>query len=531
MLKKLLFIFIILFINLSHVDSGIYIKEFPTPQDEKPGASSGSSSGGSSHGQAIIPAETTSLNITWEIISPKREEGFFNESNEIIVCLVRVTSMEKEGLKNLEIWQIPGNGLRIVNCTYPIRTSSISEILEYRISDKSLIQPNDIINISFIKNKLQNNTSDLYQHIFSLLNKTTKSLINENAIANNLTNKLIKDFNIIINNRTDKDLNATHFTGSDAILRHTSLIGGEKKSLYQGFSNNSRSFLEMDDYRLFKRRLFEDAFPTGIRRIHYYKEHENYNLSKNYFIKIGRNEIGNNNLKEGESITFKYYLLPEKIGKTEVSSIIRADGFYREETKFINIIEREPRFEVSYLCPSKEIVCNEPMEFEYYIKYLGGDEDEKAFDICFNPVVNKVTRGKFCVIDSPETIKGWLFRRGKTENFTVIVRYLQEGYRLSPPTVSIKEKEGKFEADLSVYESDNMKDRLHFESIALKYQNISNITAIILAVLTFLSLFILVGELYLLNTELKRSKGQTDLLNELLKKIETLLAELNKKLK
>ena len=76
-----------------------------------------------------------------------------------------------------------------------------------------------------------------------------------------------------------------------------------------------------------------------------------------------------------------------------------------------------------------------------------------------------------------------------------------------------------------------MKDRLHFESIALKYQNISNITAIILAVLTFLSLFILVGELYLLNTELKRSKGQTDLLNELLKKIETLLAELNKKLK
>jgi len=125
----------------------------------------------------------------------------------------------------------------------------------------------------------------------------------------------------------------------------------------------------------------------------------------------------------------------------------------------------------------------------YYIKYIGGDENEKIFNISFNPVINKAYRNSFCEINTSKIDKK-LFRKGKTENFTVYVKYLEEGYRLSPPTVSIDGIEKKIEADISVYESNNLKDKLHFESDANKI-------ARYLLYATAASLFLLLIELWI----------------------------------
>jgi len=431
------------------------------------------------------------VNISIEILSPKREDGFFNDSSEIITVLTRITSLSKDGLKNLEAWAIPSTGLRLINCTYPLRTSKIIDLLNYRISDKSQIQYKDIFNIKHLKERLNNEDDDpLYLYIRSLLSKNTLILLSLNDSNEAYFHKaILKDFNTIINRPSDLDFNISHFDKSKIIPRRSLRLDGNERGLYQGFSNSSSGFLSMNDYRLFKRRLLEDAFPESIKRVPYYKDHEDYNLNQLNIINIGMNEIGDSNIKIGESIIFKYYLLPEKLGMSEIRSIIRGDGFYHEETIPIDIIEREPRFDVWYQVSSKEIVKDEWIEFMYYIKYIGGDENEKIFNISFNPVINKAYRNSFCEINTSKIDKK-LFRKGKTENFTVYVKYLEEGYRLSPPTVSIDGIEKKIEADISVYESNNLKDKLHFESDANKI-------ARYLLYATAASLFLLLIELWI----------------------------------
>ena len=304
------------------------------------------------------------------------------------------------------------------------------------------------------------------------------------------------------------------------------VFGGHHKYLYQGFNNNSKSFLEMNDYRLFKRRLLEDAFPAGIKRISYYKEHENCNINKLNTITITRNEIGDSDLKDRESLIFKYYLRPAKIGNTEIKSIIRADGFYYEEKIPIKVIEREPRFEIEYASPSKELVKDEPMDFEYYIKYIGGDEDEKFFDIKFNPIGNNASNNSLCKVDPPLIINK-KFSRGKTENIKVNVTYFREGYRFSPPTVAIGGKEEKFDADISVYRMDDQPSRLHYESLALKSQRDSNdiawrlmIISLISIFISFISIIILAIEIYLIHSEQCQAKEDRKEHNIILEKLE-----------
>jgi len=392
---------------------------------------------------------------------------------------------------------MPSIGLKIENCSYPLRTSKIIDLLEYRASDKSAIHNKEVNKIEYIREKFNcKNPDPLYSHIYSLLNNSTKKLLAKNDSSKDfeLCAEILKDFNSIINNSTDQDLNISHFSGSKCIPRSKVQLEGIDKGLLQGFNNNSDSFLMMNDYRLFKRRLLEDAFPKSIKRVTYYKNHEDYKLDNSNIIVIGKNELGESALKEHESVVFKYYLHPEKLGMSEIRSIIRADGFYREEITPINIIEREPRFDVTYQVPSKEIIKDDWVEFIYYITYIGGDDDEKVFDISFKSVINNATNKPFFEVNTSEINKR-LFKRGKTENFKVLVKYLEEGYRLSPPTVSISGKEKKIEADLSVYERENMKDKLHFESDANKI-------ARNLMYATFFSGLLLLIELLLISLEL-----------------------------
>jgi len=142
MLKKICIFLVVFFlvITLASCGGGIFLNNLPDLSNNKQ-SSSPPSIGGSSHAQSFLPAETISANITREIVSPKREDGFFNESNEVIVVLIKVTSLKKDGLKNLEIWEIPGNGLIIENCSYPLKTSSIKDLLDYGESDNHSFRP------------------------------------------------------------------------------------------------------------------------------------------------------------------------------------------------------------------------------------------------------------------------------------------------------------------------------------------------------------------------------------------------------
>ena len=128
--KKFFLIIFIIVLSISIVVDGIIFQNKDIMND-KP-APVPPSTGGSSHVIATASTETTHVNITIEIISPLRDEGFFNESSEVITVLTKVTPLSKNGLKNLEIWEIPSDGLKIENCSYPLRTSNIMDLLNYK---------------------------------------------------------------------------------------------------------------------------------------------------------------------------------------------------------------------------------------------------------------------------------------------------------------------------------------------------------------------------------------------------------------
>lgn len=300
----------------------------------------------SSSGDPIeSPLQVSYANITRTIVYPVRDGYFFNESGETIVVLVKITSLNKDGLENAEIWEIPGEGLRIENCSYPLRTSDLSEMLDYEVSDKSYITIDDI-NYTNVKKSFSDNMADpLYFYLYMLLNDSTKNHLNDSDVIQNDSIKvgLVEDFNRIINDSNICAFNTTHFIGSKAIYR-SHRTEENNKNLYHGFSLNSDDYLGLNDYRLFKRRLLEDAFPS-IRKISYYKTHEDHEISEYpKLIKITGIETGKNVLRDGESIVFKYYLHPEKVGMTNIRSIIRAKGFWHEEVTPINIIKRVPQF-------------------------------------------------------------------------------------------------------------------------------------------------------------------------------------------
>lgn len=466
MLNKLILELILLIIILNN----IYVEASDIPktpfvyrpsQSSQDTISSYSSGDGSSQSRMHSPSEATSLNITRKIVYPIREGGFFNEATEKITVLVEATCLKKEGLEDLEIWEIPGNGLEIENCSYPLRTSDIGQILDYEATDKSFLKYEDI-NQTTIKRKLKDTSDPLYIRIYSMLDNRTQMLLhNDTTRGEVLKEAFFRDLSIIITNPDDTKFNKTYFKGSKVTFKNETLIGNN----YQGYNPKSEDYLALNDYRLFKRRLLDDAFwdksYPGVRRISYYKAHEDFKiLGSLNSIRVGKKEIGETPLEVGESIIFKYYLHPKKLGITDIRSIIRAKGFRHEETITLNIIEREPKFEIDYSVGTKELTLNTPMKFEYDIKYLGGDDTSRDFIVNVNAPQN-------CLVDNKQFNRN--ISIGKTEKIIVNATYSKTGNTLSPPTISIERFSKSFPEDIQVLTERDKEAKITYEANSEDY--------------------------------------------------------------
>jgi len=102
MIKKIhVILILIIYISVSCVDCGVLISLKQKGPDNNPSPEESSDGGGgSSHDHITAPLEIESINFTREIISPKRKEGFFNESSEVIVVVAKITSLSENGIKN-----------------------------------------------------------------------------------------------------------------------------------------------------------------------------------------------------------------------------------------------------------------------------------------------------------------------------------------------------------------------------------------------------------------------------------------------
>lgn len=409
-----------------------------------------------------FPSEAPPMNVSRQIISPMREDGFFME--DIIVVQLAVTSVKKEGLKDVEIWEIPGDGIEVINCSYPIVTSKVVQILDYEKSDKSFIKYTDVNIISTIK-KLQDCSRSEIKNIYSMLPRWTQENLSNINLSNcnesdlvSLRSDLVRDFNNILENKSIL-FNASFFDISPIVSNN-----------YLDYWINTadpieyNTYIELEDYRLIKRRLLEYAFrkdstemPEGIRRLSFDKKHENMLLGPYGSI----NYPPLSTLNGRESIVLKYYLRPTKVGRTNIRSIIRSKDHLHEEITRINVVEPNPRFESTYVCETGILSYDTPTTFTYGIKYLGGDKEErKKFIVNVSSpgsckiISVQTSDGKKKSVDGGEDRKSIIldFTRGTMRELNVISRYNKTGDKFPPPKISIDAYVENFDEDLSVFE-------------------------------------------------------------------------------
>ena len=453
---------------------------------------------GSGSPRIVFPSEASPMNVTWQVISPKREEGYYLD--DVIVVQVTVTSVNKEGLEDLEIWEIPGDGIEVLNCSYPIVTSVVGRILDYEKSDKSFLRNADINLSSVIMDLKSKNKPKEIKCIYGLLpNNTQKNVTNIDLMLSNrsdrecLRSELLREFNTILDNRSSLDFNASFFNTSPTVFNDGLDYWIKSEDKIKNFT-----YIELEDYRLIKRRLLEYAFwnetaknPEGIRRLSFDKEHENLLSgpveSINYFV---------HDLHDRVSITLKYYLHPTKIGLTNLRSIIRSKDHLHEKTNGIRIVERNPLFESKCSCETTDLIKNTSATFVYSIKYLGGDMDERKE---FKVHVSSPGHCKIIAVQTPDGEKSSRdmgvdnksitldFTKGMTQELKVIASYNITGSHFLPPKISIDRYTSDFEGVLSVSECWDPFFRVHSEAIT---QGILFLTLLLLLLSTFGTIFL-----------------------------------------
>lgn len=92
--------------------------------------------------------EDLPVSISRNVLKPKKDGNFYKD--ETIEMSIMITSLKDDGLKQIEFWEMPDDDLNIKQCSYPIRTSNISKLLEYERRNGSFLGKNDIVNITGI---------------------------------------------------------------------------------------------------------------------------------------------------------------------------------------------------------------------------------------------------------------------------------------------------------------------------------------------------------------------------------------------
>jgi hypothetical protein len=541
----LIIIIIMIFINIVNCTDG-YLPFFKDPHpkasENKEDHKEIIQGSGSSRSQVILSTDTVPVNITRRVVRPERADGYYQD--DLIEVLVKVTSLKKDGLGYIEIWELPGDKLELIRCSYPIRTSSIKNILSYETSDESDLRKEDIINTLYIAKLLKNDTDSFYPnpyksyphsdnayaYIYKILSSETQNLltnISSEDMLDKINNALLHEFNGFINDNSTTDINVT-------LLKQCN-IPLDRKSVYS-FNSHSAEYNDLKDYKLIKRRLLERLFPGMIKNMSFYKEHE---FLKNHDAPNSINVL-EKDLFQDEAIIFKYYLRPTGLGQTNIRSIIRTNGYLQEETTPLKIIDRGERFDIGYWCESKDLSTNHPMKFIYYIEYLGGNDDKNNFTISvkapegckiendanWKDNIDRMESSRSYQIQCEQsmrnvTINDVSFTRGKINELIINVTYTRTGLRLSPPTISIGNFAKEFETDLSVYEDFDTPARIHYEVISL--------------ILIFLTMIISVGsiyEVYLTRKQIEHEKKEREISDKLIddntKVLEKLTRILNK---
>lgn len=461
--------------------------------------------------------ETHPIKIVRNVLKPKKDGNFYKD--ELIEVLIKLTIQKKGGLKRIEFWEMPAEDLKISYCSYRIRTSNIQQMLDYEEQDSSSLQKKDIINATCIAASLNNNFLNLPErqkmnkYIYSFLSNNSTKLLNEfsKGKINESLKEMFKqniscDFNKIIENNNTDLLRLFNECGIKVDYKNVSSL-----------NPNSSAYNDLKDYRLQKRRILEHIYPKMLKNLSFSKEHERQNLVKNK----NAIKIIEENIRQGETIIFKYYLHPTAIGLKEIRYILRADGYFEEDVETISVSEKGEKFSIDYWCDSKDIISKQTENFTFFIEYLGGNNETNSFDAVITPPdgceINSISwkdisKPKF----KKNNNKTWAainvpFSKGKEEELYLDVVFYETGLRISPPTIKIGTYIKKLDPDLAIYADYDTPFKIHFEFLSIFLTIAAIVISLIVAIFSSVEIYLAHKEIRLVRDDIKNNNEQIEL--------------------
>lgn len=257
-----------------------------------------------------------------------------NYKNETICVLVQITNTGGITQYNIDLREIMPDAVSIINCSIPMKMSSIDEILRYQRNKADLIPASELSNPKMMIKKM---TED------DLLRRFLSTNFSEEAKA--IANRTYNDDNHI--KRTIlKELN--RIISEEQLYNYLRIDEKEQKNQASQtcklLSINNRSGLQKIDSYILNFMLLRDLYPSFITKPDgYFTVYDNFSVDES----IGTINIPISNLRPKESLLFTYYANISQPGKFSMDTLI---GLPEEDYLYTSF-----PLEASFIYPSFDV--------------------------------------------------------------------------------------------------------------------------------------------------------------------------------
>jgi hypothetical protein len=277
-----------------------------------------------------------------------------NYENDTVCILIQATNTDDQAHENIDIYELVPPETKIINCSVPIKVSSIDEALRYMRRGQRMLCVEDISNPLGLANKLISNDLPC--------NLSIKFLKNDTAILRNCSDENKFIINKIILKRFNEVI-ANHELDNRTIdERYLSLQTNKLMKL-----NNSTK-LQENDRRLLNFLLLRDIYVSHIRKPEGYIEiNEMFRVDE----EAGIIHTSLPRIRPKESLMFIYFANISSHEPQRTNTIVGISGDKYPNLQFpFDITFPSPKFDVRVILPKQEVKPGDPIFINYIVDLL-----------------------------------------------------------------------------------------------------------------------------------------------------------------
>lgn len=280
----------------------------------------------------------------------------YNYKNDTICKLIRITNAYNKYLEKVDVYEIVPKEMNLLNCSIPIRTSSIDEVLRYERHSSLLLSMEDIRDPIGLAKKLAWNET-LPFTIREKFSKDELSILNNSSGDNEYSIRaiLINKFNNIILNEKLYNLNQSN----------QNFLKTQTRKL---LNLNKANKLSKEDLSLLNFLILRDLFPSHIVKPEGYLEiTDDFSLDPI----TGLIHISLQNMGPKENVIIKYYGNITQQGYLKTTAITRISDNQYPDFLITNDIEfPSPKFNVRVVLSKLQYKPGDDININYIVDLL-----------------------------------------------------------------------------------------------------------------------------------------------------------------